>query len=420
MTPRCDRRPQTQLDITTVHGVTDFPQRSPGVLLSQVGERSIVYDLVSEMIHQLSTTAGVVLAACDGSTSISSAVDSWAETTGTDRRSIEVGVDDVLAEFESLGLVGRRGDHVPPDRPVGSCRVATGSETTGRVHHVIDHRIVFRACDEDLIARIDGFLDPGTSGSSVENAAHGADAAILVFDVTEDRCSGMITVQSDTLDRFHDRDALLEGLPTLLNQYAVWSHGCITLHAGAVRSPDGDVVLLPAESGSGKSTLTAMLIRAGWDYLGDEAIGIRSGTLTAVGYPKLLSIKRGGRAVLGLAEDSQGVDPARRVSSHVDPTGFRSDVARLAGDVGPVTRVVLPTYDPDSRTEVTELMRLEPHEAVVELLANTFNLARIGQSGLDTLCDLAESVRVERLSFGSGEAPVAQHFSNYVTRDNDH
>lgn len=385
--------------------MSSFPERSVGVLFSPVGDRVVVYDLVTKMVHQLSATAGAVLAVCDGVTERSATIEEWSLTTGTDPTVIGDGIDAILERFGELELVGRGGELVPPDPPKGSTREPTVDAIVGHDHWVIDHRIVFRASDpaqEGLVATIDEFLGP--IGSELE---HGPIVERLHIDVLEDPDTGRVTIRSDTVERHDDREALLEALPTLLNQYAVRSHGCITLHAGAARSPDGQIVVLPAESGSGKSTLTAMLIRAGWDYLGDEAIGIRSGTLAAVGYPKPLSIKAGGRAVLELDDGSEQGGSSDRVSSHVPPERLRADVRRLAGDVGPVTRIVLPEYQSGA---VTRLVRLAPHEAVVELLANTFNLARIGQSGLDVLCDLAERVPVERLTFGSARDVMAEHF----------
>ena len=89
----------------------------------------------------------------------------------------------------------------------------------------------------------------------------------------------------------------------------------------------------------------------------------------------------------------------------LDPAEINADVVRLDGDVGPVNRVVLPTYEEGA--EAT-LQRLEPHEAVVELLANTLNLARAGQAALDAVCDLATTVPVERLVHGNAHRAVAR------------
>ena len=102
-----------------------------------------------------------------------------------------------------------------------------------------------------------------------------AATATIALTATPD---GAIALSGLGPDRpFGSRDRLLEELPTALNQLAAASTTCLALHSGAVRSPAGEIVLLPATSGSGKTTLTAALVRLGWDYLTDEAAGVRGG-----------------------------------------------------------------------------------------------------------------------------------------------
>lgn len=382
-----------------------FPSRSVGVFFAPVGDQVVAYDLVTKMAYRLSATAGAVLAVCDGSTSIGSTVDDWAKMTGSDRAAIAQGVEAVLAEFKSLGLIGREGEYIPPPRPLGSTFVVPESAVTGRTHRVIDHQIVFRSDDADLLAQIDDFLGTGADEPVSTDPADNDD--VIYFDVTDDEQTGRVIIRSDTVKTFADRRALLDDLPTLLNQYAVWSHECVTLHAGAVRSPDGEILLIAGESGSGKSTLTAAFVRRGYDYLGDEAIGVRNGTLVAVGYPKPLSIRQSSRGLLGLNSRGSG-EPAGRLrsSTHVNPTALRADVERLSGDVGPITHVILPSYVDGAEIQTK---RLEPHDAVIHLLANTFNLARVRQHGLDTLCQLADHVHVDSLTYGSATDVVELH-----------
>jgi len=373
-----------------------FPQRSPGVLVSPLGDRAVAYDLVTETAHQLNATAGALLAACDGVADVDAAVTDWAGEAGVDRADVAADVTAGLAMLTELGLVGRDEAFNAPKPPVGSTEdeaegerasdnVVTGGAVTGRVHPVIDHNIALRGPQADVLEALDAFLGTGTD----------AEKATMFFDAHE-TADGELVLVTDYEWRFPSREACLRQLTSVVNEYAVWTHSCAAFHAGAVRSPDGELVLLPAPSGNGKSTLTGAFVAAGWDYLGDEAIGVRPDSLVAVGYPKRLAIDASSRAVLNLPESD---------SADLDPAEISADVTRLDGDVGPISRVVLPTYQEGA--EVT-VQRLEPHEAVVELLANTLNLARAGQAALDAVCDLAATVPVERLIHGDAHQAVAR------------
>ncbi|MFZ1541806.1 MAG: PqqD family peptide modification chaperone [Candidatus Microthrix parvicella] len=383
-----------------------FPQRSPGVLVSPLGDRAVAYDLVTETAHQLNATAGALLAACDGVVDVDAAVTDWAGEAGVDRADVAADVTAGLAMLTELGLVGRDEAFNAPKPPVGSTEdeaegerasdnvvtggavtggAVTGGAVTGRVHPVIDHNIALRGPQADVLEALDAFLGTGTD----------AEKATMFFDAHE-TADGELVLVTDYEWRFPSREACLRQLTSVVNEYAVWTHSCAAFHAGAVRSPDGELVLLPAPSGNGKSTLTGAFVAAGWDYLGDEAIGVRPDSLVAVGYPKRLAIDASSRAVLNLPESD---------SADLDPAEISADVTRLDGDVGPISRVVLPIYQEGA--EVT-LQRLEPHEAVVELLANTLNLARAGQAALDAVCDLAATVPVERLIHGDAHQAVAR------------
>jgi hypothetical protein len=59
-----------------------FPARSEGVLLSAIGDRVVAYDLVTEMLHRLNWTAGLVLASCDGSVRLDESIDGSSDFSG--------------------------------------------------------------------------------------------------------------------------------------------------------------------------------------------------------------------------------------------------------------------------------------------------------------------------------------------------
>lgn len=201
----------------------------------------------------------------------------------------------------------------------------------------------------------------------------------------EDTGDGGVTVWARDMWRFVDRQSLFGQFCNFVNEYAARLDGIVVLHAGGVRTPDGRVLVLPGSVDAGKSTLTAALVQAGCDYLGDESIGVRQGTLFAVGYPKPMTMDRVSCDVLSLNKSLGPNVPVREV---------RETAALLAGDVGPIDEVVLPTYRPGSQSVRT---LTEPREASRELLSNTLNLGRSGQEGLRTLAELAERVPVVRI-----------------------
>lgn len=365
--------------------MSTFPLRSTGVLLSAMADRAIAYDLLTETAHQLNASAGTLLAACDGDGDVDEAIAAWADGANVDREVVATDVTTGLAMLEELSLIGRDEPVEPPKEVVGSTADPAEGALLGAVHPVIDHNIAFRGPDQQLLDTLDDFLGTGTS----------SEKPTTFFDAHEDD-DGQLVLVTDYEWKFPSLEACLRQLTSAVNEYAVWTHSCAALHAGAVRSPEGQVVLLPAPSGDGKSTITGALVAAGWDYLGDEAIGVRPETGVAVGYPKRLAIGPDSRSVLNLAE-SDGSD--------LDPTEIRADVVRLDGEVGPVERVVLPRFEEGAEIAIE---RLEPHEAVVELLANTLNLARAGQAALDAICDLATSVPVDRLVHGDAHQAVTR------------
>jgi hypothetical protein len=262
----------------------------------------------------------------------------------------------------------------------------TGGAVTGRVHPVIDHNIALRGPQADVLEALDAFLGTGTD----------AEKATMFFDAHE-TADGELVLVTDYEWRFPSREACLRQLTSVVNEYAVWTHSCAAFHAGAVRSPDGELVLLPAPSGNGKSTLTGAFVAAGWDYLGDEAIGVRPDSLVAVGYPKRLAIDGVQPGGAQPARERQRRSRPGRDQCRRHPLGRRRRPDQPGGAAPSIRR----------EPRVT-LQRLEPHEAVVELLANTLNLARAGQAALDAVCDLAATVPVERLIHGDAHQAVAR------------
>jgi hypothetical protein len=292
-------------------------------------------------------------------------------------------VDAAIAVLKSLDLIGRADSYCGPRPLNGYANRQSGEFFFSETHSVLDRRIAFAGTQPGLLRELDDFLGSGSSVAQPDTLLH-----------IQEESNGEFLLASAEEERFDGKQQLLEVLITRLNEFAAASERCLALHAGAVRSSAGEIVVLPAFSGSGKSTLTAEHVAQGWDYLGDETIGLRLSSRTAVGYPKRIMLDAAGRAFL---------DVPGKTGTGVPPAVLRSDVELLAGDVGPVSAVYLPSFSPGSATRIE---RLEPTDAVTDLLANTLNLARIGQPGLDALCDLAESVPVCRIDYGDARCAV--------------
>lgn len=163
----------------------------------------------------------------------------------------------------------------------------------------------------------------------------------------------------------------------LLGQVAGRSQPVVAVTGGAVRSPGGDVWLLPGSGGLADRTLIGALIQAGCDYLGSDAIVLRDGATGVVGHPMSLRLDASCRRLLGL-------DPVGSPLTLV--TELRGSAQLLHGDHGPIDRVLFCESAP---SHPASAVRLDPVDAVQSLLACALNLADGPPSSVQSLCDLA-------------------------------
>lgn len=175
----------------------------------------------------------------------------------------------------------------------------------------------------------------------------------------------------------------LSGLMWHVNQQATRSPMLTFLHAGAVEK-DGRVVVLAAPMESGKTTTTTGLLRAGWRYLTDEAVGLTGADGLAHPYPKPLSIDPGSWPLFpDLAPDGLEDKPNQWL---VAASRIRSDV--VAGP-GPIGLICLPRYQAGITTAATAL---KPAELVMQLAHSTFHFPDGADRHLPRLAQLARDV----------------------------
>ncbi len=174
------------------------------------------------------------------------------------------------------------------------------------------------------------------------------------------------------------------------------------VHAGAVATTRGEGLLLPGPSGSGKTSLVAGLVRAGFDYLSDEAALVDPVTRQLYPYPRALALKPG---IFGeFAALRAKVDGSMLLSSqwYVPPDTLRPGAARGPCSIG---FVVVPRYEREAPTRLTAI---SPAAAVTELARNAVNLGVYRERALQLLAEVVRGARSYRLVSGDlGEAVAA-------------
>jgi hypothetical protein len=356
-----------------------------GVLTTAAWDRRVVYDPVSLQIVVLNPTASRIWDACRDGVSADDVLAALRAQVLDPPADLSEQVGAFLEDLQERGLLG---DRPGPEPTVDSWSDVPDGVARARPIPVLASAVEIVGESEVLVRRVADLFPAVASATE-------ADGRLGIRGSDDDEAVHVVGWRSDrrvTTERFVD---VVVGV---LNQIATAERSMLALHASGVRSPGGQVVLTAAESGSGKSTLAAQMVAAGWDYLGDEAIGVRTaedGGPVAVAYPKPLSLRPGGLAAVGLEGDADRLVRADEI---------RSDVEYVVGDGGPVVAVLLATYDADGPWSEE---RLEFDEAVTALAECSFNLADAGQVALDTLVDLATGVPVVQLRHDGGDDLVA-------------
>ena len=211
-----------------------------------------------------------------------------------------------------------------------------------------------------------------------------------------------LTLDGDAVATAQDAAGLVITLVHDVNRRALDATDLLAVHAGGV-ARGGDAVVLPAHMESGKTTLTAGLVRAGFDYLTDEAVVFDWDTLEIVPYAKPLSIDEGSWPLLPELEPGapfatdgykagQWQVPAVAIRQHAAAPGCRA------------RHLVFPGYAEGACTELVPLTR---GEALVELAKNTFRFRDHGRRALVTLARIVEEVDCHRMPVGDLDEAVA-------------
>jgi len=187
---------------------------------------------------------------------------------------------------------------------------------------------------------------------------------------------------------------------------ATRAHHYLLLHTAVVEK-NGQTILLPASPGSGKSTLCTALIHRGWRLLSDEFGLVRPADLAIVPFPRLIPLKNESIAVIRAFAPDAVLGPEfpktrKGTISHLRPPA--ESIAR-AGETGRAAWIVCPQFQTGAKTQLLPLSRTE---TFIKLSRNSFNYARIGLHGFETVERLVESCSGFSLRYSDLEEAIAQ------------
>lgn len=178
------------------------------------------------------------------------------------------------------------------------------------------------------------------------------------------------------------------------------------LHAGAVATPQG-TLLLPAAAGSGKSVLTAAMMARGWSYLSDDTTLLAPRDFSVTGVAYALTIKEGAFGVVAplfpeLLRHEVHRRPDGQLVRYLAPIGREREGVPAAP---PVRWIVSPRYAATRRPAV--LKRLTRPAALKLLLANGGGARPLDWQTLNRIIDWLHGIESCALAYSSLDAAVA-------------
>ncbi len=401
-----------------------LPPRRPELVLEVLGHEVVAYDPARGRAFHLNETAGLVLARCDGTTDQAGLVHELSRTYGIPGPQLDDQVRQVLATFVADGLVVS--DALAGPHPAQLDQVLPGLDAPSSPVPRTEARPPTPAPD----------LDPADPGVASTGWRQALDLRVRVAtDAPEvadhlDRVFGSLPVSADPglgpgvglaygvvagprgrLDLVCDGAAVgaastvpaaLSYIQWHLNQQVIAaSSRRVLVHAGAVRRPDGGLILFPGQTNAGKSTLVAGLVRAGCGYLTDELVALDPTQPPGVdAYRKAISLDPGAWPLVPESDVGGQASSGERL---VDPRALHPQA--LAGPpAGEVALVVFPWFEAGA---APQLEPLEPAATTLELVRHTLNLPTHRGPGLAAVAELARRCPAHRLTTGQLDGAVS-------------
>lgn len=182
---------------------------------------------------------------------------------------------------------------------------------------------------------------------------------------------------------------LLAHLVAEINREALDAARSFAVHAGVV-SHAGKAVAFPGTSGAGKSTLTAGCLRAGFDYVSDEALCIDYSTGLVDPYPKPLALSQSARRLLALIPPHASGSEREEEETLSVPADLGAQTAARPVELAHVVII-------ERRHGPTELEAVPGAEGMGALLSHSFNHYRRPVDAFALTSDLVRRARTWRL-----------------------
>jgi hypothetical protein len=329
---------------------------------------------------------------------------------------------DILASWESLGLLAGHYDSldpVPAGRRASPLVDAASRPDSGPPAHrfrcsCLDVNVDIHCASESIHEKVYPILAHFTVEAS-------EDTADVIIELDEGDQGIDLYENGEPVNHVPGLDALGPAAKGLFLRGVVNRQDYLVhVHAGVVGNGE-TCILLPAAAGSGKSTLTAGLVAAGYDYLSDESALLHLPDLCVRPLPLALCSKSTGWEVM-VIDALCPANASLTIHDRVDDKRVRYLTPSLLGSVAedrpyPVSHIIFPRY---SATGGISLRPLPRSRALSLLFEDCLSMPHwLSPDSVASIVDWVRRVDCYELALddlASGVAAVQQVFPRLSRR----
>jgi len=369
----------------------------------------LLFDELSSRLFHLNRTAALIWKGLEAGFTKREIIDTLAHSTGCSPDQLDVDFEDMLHQWQSLGLRG--------DSSVKTEKNTSSNNSNPQSFPILDHetipeilsgglQITFRLINTHfrLIVPTEKELDlirPIVSHLLVDcHDGHDVELAILPDD------QGYVLLEDgNPLDWCDDISGVAPMVHANSAMISYERTECFFgLHAAAVGYGD-KCILMPANSGSGKSTLTAALMGSGFNYFADDLVLLSQPPIRMYQVPIALGLKKGSWEV---AQSYHPVLASLPTHVRIDGKKIRyleppaRSKTRKADERRKVDVIIFPCFDKGCNTSTIE--KIGPAEGLCKLAGAGYDIRsqltthKVGQM-IDWIADIpCYNLRFSQLS----------------------